>query len=572
MRIRKYWASIAIVLLALASSAISIVNQFTYDDVYVIQKNRLVHDLHRWWQVFAIPYWPVEWGGDGYRPFTLLSFKLEWVIGHGSPVLFHAVSILAYAVCAVLVYRLAKLMLPASAAWLAGALFAVHPVHVEAVANVVGQSELLVALAVTLAVTIYLRDRLAGDLRPSSAVVVTALYAFATFSKEHGIVLPAILAVAEVTLIHDARPFVERARRLRPFYLALFAVALGFMAARSFVQVGPGIAGFQPYTPFSSLGISTRDRILTAITVVPQWIRLLFWPARLSSEYGPPGLEIAQGFSFTQIPGFMLLGAVLAFAVLLRRRQPVISFGIAVICIALLPSSNFILPAGIMLAERTLFLPSVGAVLMLGALSALAFEWLRARFGARRAPVFAASAACALLIAAAVGRSASRSTVWRDNDTLFRQAVLDAPFDYRTHFMLGTLLFDEKNRIAGEAEDRRALKLFPYDPGVSFNLAEAYRMAGMCEEALPLYKWTRDVMPDFPFGRTQYAACLMERGHYDLAKHWLIAAVAVGGDVSILHRLLVLADSAKRSDTLRASAVPDGRLGKVRESMQKTAP
>ena len=572
MRTRKYWASIAIALLALGSSAISIVNQFTYDDVYVIQKNPLVHSLHRWWQVFAIPYWPVEWGGDGYRPFTLLSFKLEWVLGHGSPVLFHAVSILTYAVVAVLVYRLAKLMLPVSAAWLAAALFAVHPVHVEAVANVVGQSELLVALAVTLAATIYIRDRLVGDLRPSSAILVTALYAFATFSKEHGIVLPAILVVAELTLIQDSRPLGERVLRLRPFYLAMLAVAVGFMAARSVVQVGPGIGGFQPYTPFSSLGISTRDRILTAITVVPQWIRLLLWPARLSSEYGPPGLEIAQGFSFTQIPGFMLLAAVLAFAVLLRRRQPVISFGIAVVCIALLPSSNFVLPAGIMLAERTLFLSSVGAVLMLGGLAALAVEALRGRFGARRVPAFAASAACALLISAALARSAVRSTVWRNNDTLFHHAVLDAPYDYRTHFMLGTLLFDQNKRIEGEAEDRRALKLFPYDPGVSFNLAEAYRNAGMCEEALPLYKWTRQVMPDFPFGRTQYAACLMERGHYDLAKQWLLAAVAVGGDVSIMHSLLVLADSAKRSEALRTSAVAEDRLRKVRESMQKTAP
>ncbi|MFI5227993.1 MAG: hypothetical protein ACHQWU_02920, partial [Gemmatimonadales bacterium] len=81
MNIRKYLASIAIALLAVASSAISIVNQFTYDDVYVIQKNSLVHDLHRWWQVFAIPYWPKQWGGDGYRPLTLLTFKIEWVLG-----------------------------------------------------------------------------------------------------------------------------------------------------------------------------------------------------------------------------------------------------------------------------------------------------------------------------------------------------------------------------------------------------------------------------------------------------------------------------------------------------------
>ncbi len=275
MSVRKYLPTSAVVALALLSSAVGVINDYTYDDRYVVLLNPLTHSLHRWWAVFAQPYWPRAWTGDGYRPLTILAFSVEWVARNGSPVAFHAANILLYVLASVLVYQLALALLPAWAAWVVGALFAVHPVHVEAVANVVGQSELLVAVAILAATILYVRDRRAGALRPGTAVAVTVLYAMAAFSKEHGIVLPAILIAAECTVIDDATPLRDRARRLRPFYLALLAVAVGFVAARSRVLSDHTIGGFQPFMPFAMLKISARDRILSAITVVPQWVRLL---------------------------------------------------------------------------------------------------------------------------------------------------------------------------------------------------------------------------------------------------------------------------------------------------------
>lgn len=575
MSMRKYLPNSAVIALALLSSAVGVVNDYTYDDRYVVLLNPLTHSLHRWWAVFAQPYWPRAWTGDGYRPLTILAFSVEWVARHGSPIAFHAANILLYVLASVLVYQLALVLLPAWAAWVVGALFAVHPVHVEAVANVVGQSELLVAVAILAATILYIRDRRAGALRPGTAVAVTVLYAIAAFSKEHGIVLPAILIAAEYTVIDDATPLRDRARRLRPFYLALLAVAVGFVAARSRVLSDHTIGGFQPFMPFAMLKISARDRILSAITVVPQWVRLLLWPARLSADYGPPGLEIAQGYSITQLPGLLLLVAVVALGVLLRHRQRVLSFGIAIVCIALLPSSNLILPAGIMLAERTLFLPSVGAVLVVGALVVVLADLARARWGESRAVRVAAVSACVALLATGAYRSATRTTVWKNNDVVFHHAVLDAPYDYRAHYMLGAVEFEAGNRRAGEAEYRKALRLFPYDPGMSFGLAEQYRVVGMCEPALPLYKWTLGLDPGFPVGRTQYATCLLKEHDFTEAKHWAIEAVKVGGNLASLHHLIVAIDSVKKAD--QAQGVPGGRgiskaPSKVPDSMQKAAP
>ena len=566
------WATPAIALLAIASSAIGIVNEFTYDDKYIIEKNPVMRDLLHWWRAFASSYWPRGLGGDGYRPLTILSFKIEYAIGGGRPMVFHAVNILLYAAAAVLVFWLARRVLPTWAAWLAAAFFAVHPVHVEAVANVVGQSELIVAVVVLSATSLYLRDRMNGNLRPATGVAITGLYAIACLAKEHAIVLPALLVVAELTVIGDATPWRERIRRERLFYLVLALVAVGMVGVRSYVLADHSLGGFQPFTPFNTLHISSRDRTLTALGVVPEWIRLLFWPARLSSEYGPPEIEIAQGFSVSLLPGLMLLLAILGLGVALRRRQPVISFGIAFTCLVLLPSSNFLLPAGIVLAERTLFLPSVGAMLIVGDVALFLAEHLRDGWAARVKAPIVAGVVCGALMAAAMARSIQRTTVWRDNDRLFRQAVLDSPLDYRAHFMLGAWAFQQDRKREGEAEYRRALALFPYDPFLAYDMAEQYRAVGMCKPAVPLYRWSQGLDPAFPLGRGALAWCLLTLGEYKDAKEVALESLRRGGDAKAMRRLIAVADSiprAQSADTGKGAVVMAGSRGKLPVSVQK---
>jgi hypothetical protein len=479
-----------------------------------------------------------------------------------------------YALTAVLVFWLARLLLPLWAAWITAALFAVHPVHVEAVAGVVGQSELLVACALLAATTLYLRDRLHGPLHLSTAMQVFVLYAVACFSKEHGVVLPAILGAAELFLIHDDTAWSERIRRLRPVYLTFVLIAVIFVAVRARVLSDHSLGGFAPFTPFSTLHISSRDRILTALGVVPQWLRLLYWPAHLSSEYGPPAIEIAQGWTLSQLPGILLIVAVLTLAVLLRRRQPVISFGIAFTCIALLPSSNFVVPAGIVLAERTLFLPSAGAMFMLGALCVVVAEWRPALTREHPEPRRLAQAALVVVLTTGMVRSIERTPVWRDNDRLFHQAVIDSPRAYRAHYMLGAWDFEYQRKRDGENEYHTALSLFPYDAYLSFNMAEQYRRAGLCAPAIPLYRWTFGLDPYFPLGHGMYAWCLLNDGQYDSARVRALDGIRSGADLKWMRRIIFLADSARIADGqakthgMRADA--DGP-GKVPESVQKTA-
>jgi hypothetical protein len=579
---RPAWLpAISLALLAIASSAVGILNGFTYDDRPVMLDNPFMHDLHGLWRVLTQSYWPQNWGGDGYRPITSLAFKLEYALSGGSSAVVHGANIVLYAAVAALAFYLARRMMPDWCAWVVAALFAVHPVHVEAVANGVGQSELWVAAFLVPAVALYLRDRMRDDgaLAPRTITAIMALYAAACFSKEHGIVLPALLIAAELTLIEGASSFRERARRLRPFYLGLIAIAFVFLAARSRVFAGQGIVGFQPFQAFASLRISSTDRMLTAVGVVPDWFRLLYWPARLSSEYSPPDTEIAQGLSVSQLPGFVLLVAFITLGVMLRRKQPVVSFGIAFAAITLLPSSNFLVATGIVIAERTLFLPSLGAMIVIGGLLVPAMAAWRARFADRA--TLAPQLLCAAMLITGVVRSERRSMVWHDNDTLFQHAIVDAPLSYRAHYMYGSWLFQHRHIIAGEAQYKIALKLFPYDPYMTFNLAERYREFGMCQHAIPQYRWTLGLDPSFPLGRTQLADCLLQVHDYDGAKVAALDALKAGGPSRITHYIIKLADSskaaahsaAKKNDTTSVVAVARTHTpgGKLPETLQKAA-
>src|SRR5688572_33056300 len=95
-------------------------------------------------------------------------------------------------------------------------------------------------------------------------------------------------------------------------------------------------------------------------------VRLLFWPADLQGDYSPAEIVAQYTWGGGATLGLLLLVGMALAAVAARRRAPAITFGIAWMAIALIPVHNVLVPTGVVLAERTLFLASVGAMLALG--------------------------------------------------------------------------------------------------------------------------------------------------------------------------------------------------------------
>ena len=537
-RTRRWLLPATVAVLALAACITSLGHDFTYDDRYAILMNDRVHTLRTFWRFFMQSYWPPKFGGDGYRPVVLLLFAIQWVIGHGSAWVFHLGNIVLAVFTALAVYWMALAILPPLGAWLAAALFAVHPVHVEVTGNMVGQAELVVGLGVALAMGWYLRRRRDGDLRWRDIWIVTVAFAVAMFSKEHAIVFPALIVAAEFTVVRDDRPWRARVAAVRPLLLMLVAVTALYFLGRTRVQAD--FAGFAPYAAFRFLNMNEAARIGTMLHEFPRIGQLMVFPTRLSADYSPNDVIIATGIGFAEAPGLMVAIGTIVVAFALRRRAPIASFGLFWFLLAYAPVANILIPTGIVTAERTLFLPSVGVVIVM----ATAALWLGTQVERRGQLVLAA--AMGLLLVLGVWKSVDRQRVWHDNDVLFDTMVEESPNNYRAHILRGRNLALKHRLREMEREFRKGIHLFPYDAGVTVDVAESYRRAGLCGPAIPLYEWSFALDSTYRDGRLGYVYCLSTQERWVDTRHQALEALRFGAywEGKYLRNAVYVADSA----------------------------
>jgi len=108
--------------------------------------------------------------------------------------------------------------------------------------------------------------------------------------------------------------------------------------------------------------------------------------------------------------------------------------------------------------------------------------------------------------------------VWKDNDAFFEQLMKDAPNGYRSHFLFARHIGQKSRLSQSEIEYRRAIRIFPYDAGMTLAVADSYTRAGLCEPAVALFEWTFGVEPDLGEGRYEYVYCLAKLGRWKDAK------------------------------------------------------
>ncbi|HEY6174438.1 MAG TPA: hypothetical protein VIX73_08350, partial [Kofleriaceae bacterium] len=327
-------------------------NGFALDDVSIIQTNPWVHRWSELWQAFGQPYWPPWNGAAMYRPLPIASYALDW---HTRSVMWmHAVNLLWHAGASVAVAALLiRLTESESAALVGGVLFAVHPLHVEAVANVVGRAELMAALFTVLAVYAALeRDRLWWSL---------GALALGLLCKETAATAPALVVWG--WMLGIGRP---GRRRMLAYVAGWTVVAVIYLAIRWTI--------LHPYGRLEHLaavfiGASPLSVRFTTVAALSDIARLLVFPAVLRVDYSPNERTLVT----SPLDGRFLAGLLcfLVWAGLLwlawRRGRRVEAFGLGWIAIAFLPVANLFFPTGVLVAERTLYLPSVGLALAAGA-------------------------------------------------------------------------------------------------------------------------------------------------------------------------------------------------------------
>ena len=431
-------------------------NGFALDDVAIIMNNPLVRSGRGLWQAFVEPYWPPDFGGQMYRPIPIATYSLDALLGQ--PWWFHGVNLLWHAGAAAAVAWLALRLAGSRAALAAGIIFAVHPVHVEAVANVVGRAELMATLFAVLCVYATVTHR-----HPAWSA---AAFAAGLLCKENAVVAP-LLAGGALLMGLGASSGEDSGRGGEaPAPRALVTYAAWW------VGVGVLYGGLRwlvlhPYAHLDAVaaalvGESPLAMRLTAIAAFADLARLLVFPLTLRVEYSPAERTAVVSL----LDGRLLLGVVLfALWVFLlirawRSGRKVEAFGLAWIGAAYLPVANLLFPTGVVMAERTLYLPSAGLALALGAfLSRLE----------RRA--FAA--AVAVLGLAGAARTALRVPVWRDDRTVTLSILRDSPNSYRGPARAGAMyqtLSDPEHALRAY---RTAIAIFDRDANTFVAAADA---------------------------------------------------------------------------------------------------
>lgn len=519
--------ALAVALAAAIPFAETVGYGFAFDDVYEVVRNDDVRSLANVPRMFARG----AWDGAGernpiYRPLTSVTYAANAALGGPSPLGFHLANVLFHALVSLLVLALAlRLGLPLGAAALGAALFAVHPVHVEVVANVAGRKDALAAAFVILAVlghrAALRRESAAWALLPPLAV------AAALFSKETGVA--ALAAVAGWDLLLGKAEWKARRTRAAVLYAVYLAeLALYLWARHAAVGSVGALAAKTPFieNPLAHVGVAPR--LLTAVAVIGRGLALLVLPSSLSPDYSWNAIPVVTRATDPRFLAAAAAVAAIGWAALrVRRTRPVLAFLALWYAAGLFPGSNLLVAVGTIFGERLLYLPSVAMCLAAAALAAAA-----ATLGARvRAAAVAALAFAAVGLAA---RTVAYAAAWKDEVSLFSEAVRAEPASAKAHQLLGEALMEEGRVPEGARELEaavRALDALPDPPeGPRIQLGVAYERLGRADAAGALYEEMLGRSPDLPDALWRLGVVRWSQGRREEATRLWERTLAVAPD------------------------------------------
>ena len=480
----KTWWMLAGVL---AATFFAYANSFTVpfflDNEEIILRDARIHtvsstQVHR---ILTQQYWETATTGL-YRPLTTLSYLFNYAIlgGGANPESYHWINLLLHLANVAMVYLLFAAIFEQSAIpLLASALWALHPVQTEAVTNIVGRADLLVAFGVLAALLCHRQAVASGGARKAAWLAAMFLAAaVAAFSKESGVVVLPALAAYDLTFVRGGS---WRARI--PGYVAAIVPCAAYLYARAQVLAGaPVLATAYCDNPLLGAGFWTAR--LTAVKVIGKYFWLLVWPANLSYDY-----------SYNQIPLFGTAGgaedakaiaalagcaAAAVFAVWAWRRQRGVFFALAFAAVTFAPVANLLLVIGSIMGERFLYLPSIGVAMC----AAYGFYKLVPQKLSRAATVGAG-----LVLVAYAARTYDRNGDWLDQSRFWRTGLEAAPNSYKTNLNMATtitgLTSNDWDRAIRYAD--RALAILDPLPDER-NVGNAYR------DAAQLYRDLGDLL------------------------------------------------------------------------------
>jgi len=485
-RIIRYSAIIC-ALFAFALYANTLSHDYTVDDGTVISNNKITKKgISAIPEIFSTSYRAGFWERQEglYRPLSVAMFAIEWELAPENPSPGHWINVILYALTAFLmmmtlsnIFKNYSPLLPL----LATLLFVVHPLHTEVVANIKSRDEILCVLFSILTFK-YLLEWL--QKKKWWTIMLAAVFLFLAFlSKENAITMLVIIPLF-IWFFSDV-PLKQNITT----NLVFWGIAVIYFAIRiSVLGEMTGSAEHQLINN-SIIGAETfSDRLATAFAVLGKYIYLLFIPHPLSFDYSYNQIPVVSFGSAAALISTLIL-LFLAYKAFsgIRKKDPV-SFGLLFFFGTISLVSNVLFLIESTLAERFIYMPSLGFAIVIAYLLLKSFKLLKPDAAIpmksvfSKKPVFASIVVIVLLLYSV--KTISRNSEWKDNLTLLAKDVKTCPNSARIRYAYGSALLIEK-ALKEENKDLKAgyldKSIVELEKGVSIlpNYAEAWNHLGI---------------------------------------------------------------------------------------------
>lgn len=527
----RWLAPAGLVLAVVLAYANTLSAPFLFDDAGAVLHNPTIRRLDS----LAIFSPPADGSTTTGRPVVNASFAFNYAVSGQNVWSYHALNLAIHAAAALTLLGLLRRTLAAlphtlpavhreSAALVAAALWALHPLQTESVTCIAQRTESLGGLFYLLTLYAFARATLPA-VQPApgwSALTPTRWLALSVVSCALGMATKEVMVTAPVLVFLYDRTFVARSfaaawRARRGYYVALAATWLGLLAL---LFLGSGARGA---SAGFGLGVTGWTYLLKQCEALVLYLRLAVWPHPLVLDYGT---AVPRSVAEVGWQGLTVLTLLAATGWALVRR-PVLGFAGAWFFVILSPSSSFVPLVTQTMAEHRMYLP-LAAVVVPGAVA------LFVRLGARAAWVL--GGAVLLGGAATVARNAD----YRELATIWAETVRRRPDNPRAHHNLALALHHGGRAAAAHAHFARAVALDPAYVVGHYNWGVALLADSRVAEATAAFVTTVRLAPDHADAHRQLARLAEQAGRMADAEDHFNAVLRLAPDDLDAHRRLGL--------------------------------
>lgn len=450
-------------------------HQYALDDIPIVRENSLIKKGADISALFKTHYWAGKPNANDkglYRPFTLASYAIQYQVSGDRPEPFHWTNALLHGIVCLLILLTIKLLFGSEFIGLVSAgLFAVHPIHTEAVAGIVGRAELLSLLFILLSIYLFFSSFYQNSWKKwllLFSVLVTS--AAAALSKELGFLIPLFILLSFLLEARKKRAINRIIPQTGTFIGVLILMIILWMVRANITS--------DTVTHELWRGVSSTERIATSLRTCLEYVGMLVFPIKLSADYWStevPLIGLNKPIVYVSI---IVIIASVIFALKLRKRVPAFTWGIFFFGISLFPVSNIPFAIGVLKAERILYAPSLGFIVALASLLYLIYQHKK-----YRSFLYILIAVYSMVLAT---KTWMRNPVWKNNFTLSRATVLTSPDSPRMNNLLGQAYKKQKKPDQALYYLERAVASRPEHLPAVVNLALMKKKTGDLQGAILL--------------------------------------------------------------------------------------